>query len=158
MRTIVGAIGAGIVAGCLILLCFAGFNGPILHTPGFTLAGIFAFDAAALVGKAALAGGAGYVALGIVLHFLVSIGWAVGYALLAPRQHQLITRPIASGAGFGLVVYFAMQLVLVGANLYRTPTPGELGIALLAHLVFFGMPIAFLIGRAAAPSLAANAG
>lgn len=150
-RTVVAAIAAGVVAGITIVACFALFNLVLLPTPGFTLGGFFAFDAAALVGKIAYTSDA-YVALGVGLHFAVAIGWAVGYAIVAERQAQLVTRPLISGAAFGLIVYFAMQLVLVAANLYRIPTPGELGIALLAHLVFYGIPVALIVARVERPA------
>jgi uncharacterized membrane protein YagU involved in acid resistance len=149
-RTIIGAIIAGMVAGVTILVCFAVLMPALAPDRNFSLAGTFTFDASVLLGKAAYASDAS-VALGAALHFLVAIGWAVGYAFVAERQPQLVTRPLISGAGFGLIVYFAMQLVIVAANLYRIPTPRELGVALLAHLVFYGMPVAFIVARLRLP-------
>jgi hypothetical protein len=149
-RTIGGAFVAGIVAGVTIVACFAGCNA-VLRTPGFSVAGLFVFDASVLVGKVALTGGA-YVGLGVLLHFAVAIGWAIGYAVVAERQLQLVTRPLISGAAFGVIVYFAMQLVLVAADLYRIPKPGELGIALLAHTVFYGIPVAYMTARFRRPA------
>jgi hypothetical protein len=144
-RMLVGAIAAGGVAGVTMLLCLTVVNA-LLRTPGFSLEGQFRFDAATLFGTAAYTG-KGYAALGVGLHFLVAIGWAGGYALAARRQPQLVRRPLISGAAFGLIVYFAMQLVLVGANLYRIPAPGELDVALLAHLGFYGIPVALITAR-----------
>lgn len=146
-QTLATAVVAGLIAGSLMLTCLALMNLVILHTPGFTLAGLFVFTASALVGPVAYTSDV-YVGVGVVLHFAVSIGWSIGYAALAESQRQLVTRPLLSGAAFGLVIYFAMQLVLVGAGLYRIPTPSELGVALLAHLVFFGLPVALIVGRA----------
>ena len=114
-RLIAGSIVAGCVGSVTIVACIAGFN-LAARTPDFSLANLFAFDASVLVGEAAYAGGA-YVALGVLLHLLVSVGWAGGYAYLAARLQQLVTRPLTSGAAFGLIVYFAMQLVIVAANL-----------------------------------------
>ncbi len=145
-RVVAGAVVAGIAAGCSIVFCFAVMNLVVLHVAGFTLGGFFAFAASALVGTVAYSSGS-YIGLGVVLHFAVSIGWSLGYAVLAESQRQLVTRPWISGAAFGLLVYFAMQLVLVGAGLYRIPAPSELGVALLAHLVFWGVPVALIVGR-----------
>jgi hypothetical protein len=145
-RTIAGASCAGVVAAITIVGCVAVMNLAVLHTPGYSLSAMFAFDASTLVGPVASTGGS-YVALGIALHLVVSIGWAIGYAIVAVREPQLVTRPIISGAAFGLIVYFAMQLVIVAANLYRIPTPSELGTALLAHLVFYGIPVALIVAR-----------
>jgi len=142
-RTITGAFIAGVVGSVTIFGCFAACN---LGAAGFTLPGFFAFDASVLVGKAAYTSDA-YVALGIALHALVALGWAAGYAFLAERLPQLVSRPLTSGAAFGLIVYFAMQLVIVAANLYHIPTPKELGIALLAHVVFYGIPVALIVAR-----------
>ncbi len=146
-RKFVPAVVAGAFAGCTILLCIAVLNVAVLHTPRFTLSGLFAFDASALVGSVAYSG-PGYIVLGVVLHFAVAIGWAAGYLMLSERQPQLVQRPYISGAAFGVLVYFAMQLVLVAANLYRTPHTADLGIALLAHTVFYGVPVAVIIRRA----------
>jgi uncharacterized membrane protein YagU involved in acid resistance len=148
-RTIAGAIIAGIVAGGTILAGFAAFA--LVLGSAFTLAGMFQFDASALVGKAAYTGNA-YVALGIALHFLVAIGWAVGYAWAAERQPQLLTRPLISGAVFGLIVYFAMQFMLFAANVYHNPTLGEFDSGLFAHVVFYGIPIALINARFCRPS------
>jgi hypothetical protein len=107
---------------------------------------LFEFTAAAAVGKAVI-GNAAYVPLGVVLHVLVSIGWALGYAYAAQHELQLVRRPVISGLGFGLVVYFAMQLVLVQANLFEAPTPASVGLGLLGHCVFFGLPLALVVAR-----------
>jgi hypothetical protein len=145
-RTIAGAVIAGAVAGVTILACIALFDLFLLPVPGFTLAGLFQFDASALVGKAAYASGA-YVALGVVLHFLVAIGWAAGYAWAGERQRQLTTRPLVSGTVFGIIVYFAMQFMLFAANVYHNPTPLEFDVGLIAHVVFFGIPVALINAR-----------
>ncbi|GAC1533133.1 MAG: hypothetical protein NVS2B17_00420 [Candidatus Velthaea sp.] len=105
------------------------------------------FNASVLIGKAAFTSPT-YAALGLALHFLVSIGWALGYAYIAERQSQLVTRPWISGAGFGLVVYFAMLIVLVAANAYHPPKPADVGTGLIAHIAFFGIPVALIVARA----------
>jgi uncharacterized membrane protein YagU involved in acid resistance len=144
-RLVVGGLIAGLSGALTILVPTVALN---LAAPGTapSLPTIFAFNASTLVGKAAATSG-DFVALGGLLHVLVALGWAVGYAVLARTQTQLLTRPLISGAGFGLIVYFAMQLVIVAANEYRIPTPAELGLALLAHLVFYGIPVALIVAR-----------
>jgi hypothetical protein len=145
-RTIAGAVIAGAVAGVTILAGIAAFNLILLPVPGFTLGGLFQFDASALVGKAAYTSGA-YVALGVILHFLVAIGWAAGYAWAAERQRQLLTRPLVSGAVFGVIVYFAMQFMLFAANVYHNPSPLEFDVGVIAHAVFYGIPVALISAR-----------
>lgn len=145
-HSIVAGIVAGVAGGLLIFLCLAYGYANVLHAPGFTLAGFLAFDASVLLGKGMFTDPAA-PAIGLALHFLTSIGWAIGYAYMAERQPQLVTRPFVSGAVFGLVIYFAMQIVVVAANAYHQPTPAELGVSLLAHIVFYGIPVAVVVAR-----------
>jgi hypothetical protein len=149
-RTIAGAIIAGLAAGATILAGLALLALLVLPEPGFTLAGLFQYDASALVGKAAYSSGA-FVVLGAGLHFLVAVGWSVGYAWAAERQRQLLTRPLISGAVFGIVVYFAMQFMLFAANVYHNPSVLEFDAGLIAHAVFYGIPVALINARFCRP-------
>ena len=143
---ILAGLAAGIAGGVLIdLFLFAVELAG--GTPAARLAGNFAFIAATLLGPGAYASPAA-VPLGVVLHFAVSVGWALGYVYLVRSQPQLLTRPIISGAGFGLTVYVFMQIVLLTAGQYHRPSPGVLGTQLAAHLVFFGIPVALIVSRA----------
>ncbi len=109
--------------------------------------GTFAFITSVLLGPSAL-GSPAAVPLGVVLHFCVSIGWALGYVYLTRSQPQLITHPWISGAVFGLVVDMFMNLVLLAAGMYHTlPSREDLTIALLAHVVFYGMTVALVASR-----------
>jgi uncharacterized membrane protein YagU involved in acid resistance len=109
-----------------------------------TLLGSFAFVSSVLIGPSAYSNPAA-VPLGIVLHFCVSIGWALGYVYLTRTQRQLIDHPWISGAGFGLVVYVFMQLVLLTAGVYHRPSsPEELTVQLVSHIVFYGIPVALV--------------
>jgi uncharacterized membrane protein YagU involved in acid resistance len=111
--------------------------------------GSFAFVSSVLLGLRAYANPVVAVPLGIVLHFCVSVGWALGYVYLTRTQRQLIEHPWISGAAFGLVVYVFMQLVLLTAGVYHRPSsPEELTIQLVAHIVFYGIPVALVASRA----------
>jgi hypothetical protein len=146
-RSLAGGIVAGLIGGCLLGACIVGMTGALGYDPGRGLANFFAFDAAALVGKAAYTSAA-YVALGVVLHFLVAASWAVGYAYLAERMPQLVSRPVLSGAMFGLIVFFATEVVLIEASLFTAPKPAELLILLFGYLGCYGVPVAWIVARA----------
>ncbi len=62
-------------------------------------------------------------------------------------QPQLLSRPWISGAGFGLVVYVFMQIVLITAGQYHRPAPAVLGESLVGHLGFYGIPVALVTSR-----------
>ncbi|MEA2687947.1 MAG: hypothetical protein QOD51_554 [Candidatus Eremiobacteraeota bacterium] len=137
---VAGVAGGVLIDAFLFAVQLAGGS-----TPG-QLLGNFVFVAATLLGPGASAT-ASAVPIGIVLHFCVSIGWALGYVYLARTQPQLVTRPWVSGAGFGLVVYVFMQIVLLTAGQYHRPMPGVLGTQLVAHIAFYGIPVALIVSR-----------
>jgi hypothetical protein len=144
-RQTVAAIVAGLVGAVLIHACLL-LIGPAL-SPGLALTpgALYTFIAAALVGRAAAAADPHFVWLGVGLHLVVSLAWAFGYVYAARSVGQLLRRPLISGLGFGLVIYFVMLVVLLAANLYTKPTPGDVGIGLLANCVFFGLPVALIV-------------
>jgi len=140
--TVAGVVGAILIAACVYFAQVA------VLAPGvpFTLVQLFQFDASVLVQKVAYSDPS-YALFGAFLHLLVSVGWGIGYAYMAERQPQLIGSPFRSGLAFGLVVYFAMQLVLVAGNLFRQPTPAGFGMQLVEHCLFFGVPVAYVVAR-----------
>lgn len=114
---------------------------------GTAIAQTFTFIASVAIGPSAYRNPGSAVPLGIVIHFCISIAWAFGYVYLVRAQPQLITRPIVSGLVFGLVVDAFMNIMLIMAGVYHRPSPGVLGISLLAHCVFYGVPVAVVVSR-----------
>jgi hypothetical protein len=92
-----------------------------------------------------------YAVAGLAIHFLVSIGWAGGYAYFVQTQPATNRRWIAAGAAYGVVVYVLMQLILLGSGHFTPPpTPTAFVNILIAHVVFFGIPVAYVV-RALSP-------
>jgi hypothetical protein len=151
---IVAGVIAGIAGGVLIEL----FYFATMLRGGNAVGGLlvsFAFVAATLLGPGAY-GNPAAVPIGILLHFCVAIGWALGYVYLVRQQPYLLTRPWISGLGFGIVVYVFMQIVLLTAGQYHRPSsPVELEIGLVAHLVFYGIPVALVTSRLLRPPVSA---
>jgi hypothetical protein len=148
--TVTAGLVAGIAGGVLID-AFVFAMQLAAGTPPGMLSANFVFVAAALLGPGA-GGNPAAVPIGIVLHFCVAIGWALGYVYLARTQPQLVTRPWVSGAGFGIVVYVFMQIVLLYAGQYHRPMPEVLGTQLVAHIVFYGMTVALIVSRLLRPA------
>lgn len=142
---IVAGLAAGIVGGILIQLFLFAVQ-LAGGTPPEQFAGDFAFIAASLEGPGASASPA-LVAIGIVLHLCVSVGWAVGYAYLARTQRQLVTRPLISGIGFGVVVYIFVQIVLLTAPQHHGPAAGSIATQVIAYTIFYGIPVALIASR-----------
>lgn len=139
---IVAGITAGVVSGVL-LAAFAAFAD---SRAGIPLGSTYTFLAAS-VGGSALGDGTAGVPAGVVVLFGGTILWAFGYLYAARRQPQLLTRPLLSGAGFGVIVWFVMQIVLVGAGHYTAPTIYTFDRDMVAFIVFFGIPLAFTASR-----------
>jgi uncharacterized membrane protein YagU involved in acid resistance len=144
---IVAGLAAGIVGGILIQLFLFAVQ-LAGGAPPDKIVGDFAFIASAMEGPGAGAYASPLiVAIGIVVHLCISAGWAVGYAFLARTQPHLLTRPLISGAGFGLIVYIFVQIVLLTAPQHHGPAAGSIATQLLAYMVFYGIPVALIVAR-----------
>ena len=125
-------------------------------TPAGKLAENFALIVAALLGPGAAANPAA-VPIGILLHFCVAVGWALGYVYLVREQSQLLARPWISGAGFGLIVFIFMQIMLILVPQDRRPMQAAIATQLVAHVVFYGIPVALVVARLLGRSQSAEA-
>ena len=139
----------GLIGGALDLtfaLCWAGYN-------GVSPMALLQIVASGAFGAAAREGGMPMAAAGAVCHFGLSLLWATLFAYAARRIAWLRTRPLLIGALFGIVVFFAMRLVVLPLSAYPNPVhftmPGAL-YDLLSHMVLFGVPIAWCRARFAA--------
>jgi hypothetical protein len=139
---LVAGAGAGIVSG-ITLAAFAAFAEV---RAGLPVTNTYTFLAAA-VGGNTLTDGPWTVPLGVAVLFAGTILWAFGYIYAAQKQPQLLNRPLISGAGFGVIVWFVMQAVLVGAGHFTAPTIYTFDRDMVAFLVFFGIPLAFTASR-----------
>jgi hypothetical protein len=134
---------AGIVGGVTIdayILATAALT----HGPGPQQ--LYTFIASALVGRAAYTL-PGMVWLGVVAHAAISIGWGVGFAYAAATSPQILARPYVSGFFFGVVVYTIMQLLTVTTGVARMPTTSQALAGIVAHTIFFGIPVALIATR-----------
>jgi len=88
--------------------------------------------------------------LGLLVHVVVSIGWAGGYAYLASTQTYLNARWLISGVFYGFMVYIFMMLIQLGAHIFVFPANADVVLnAVIAHCVFFGLPVAFVVAKTA---------
>lgn len=114
---------------------------------------ILKFVASGLLGPSALAGGAAVAALGLLLHFAVATMWSAVY-LAADRNLPPLRRltsdtygTLAVGLTFGVLVWFAMQYVVLPLSGAR-PTPitsPSFPLQLIWHTAGVGLPIVLLM-------------
>jgi hypothetical protein len=103
------------------------------------------FIASTVLGKSALAD-PGSAPIGACIHLIVSLGWAGGYAYIAQAHPATTKRWLVAGIVYGLVVYTIMQVILLADNNFTyPPTPNAFINALVAHAVFFGLPVAYIV-------------
>lgn len=96
-----------------------------------------------------------YAVAGAAISLLVSIGWAGGYAYFTNAQPATNRHWLVAGAAYGLIVYVLMQLLLLGSGRLIPPAnPTELVNAVAAYVVFFGIPVAYVV-RALTPPVPA---
>jgi hypothetical protein len=102
--------------------------------------------AVAALGPGAL-GGPASVFIGAAIQLCIAIAWALGYVSLLRSQPQLIARPWLSGACFGLIVYFFVQIVLLTAGVYHTPQQTQLVVDVVAYVGCYGIAVALVASR-----------
>jgi len=138
------AIVAGI-CGCIALDLFL-WIGTVVPARS-SMPRMWQYVASVLVGPTAFTSPS-YAALGAATQLAISIGWAGGYAYFAATRPATNRHWLVAGASYGIVVYALMQLILLaGGHFQGPPTPNAFVIAVVAHVVFFGIPVAYVVHR-----------
>ncbi len=137
----------GSIGGALDLafaLAFAAANGMppvrLLQTVG-----------SGLLGSAAYEGGLPAAALGFAAHFALSYMWAALFVVVAAAMPRLLARPLLAGILFGVLVFFAMRLVVLPLSAFPHPVSFKAlsaSLDLLSHMFLFGLPIALAASKA----------
>lgn len=108
---------------------------------------VMQWDASNALGAAAYQGGWATAALGTLMHFVVSIVWATLFIIAATRYRWLTAQPVLSGTWLGIVAMAVMRVVIHFGHAVVRPFPSfEYFLNLLvAHVVFFGVPVALIV-------------
>jgi hypothetical protein len=117
---------------------------------GIALPRIFQSVAAGLLGEASFEGGAATAALGLCLHFFIATSMSLAYYLVATRWPLLRASPVVCGALYGLLCYAIMNYVVLPLSAAGggSRDPLWVGLSLLVHAFFIGVPIALCTSRA----------
>lgn len=106
--------------------------------------------ASGILGKPAYDGGAATAALGVLLHFVIATGACLVFYLLSRWLPMLTRRPWLWGPLYGVGVYLVMYRVIVplSAAPFRFPFAIRgIVLALIAHTLLVGLPIALAVSR-----------
>lgn len=146
-RLAVVAVVAGLCGAVLIDLYLIVTETFVIHNATPLL--VMQWDASNALGMAAYAGGWKTAALGTLMHFAVSVIWGVLYVAAAVRFRWLVTHPVAGGVLLGVVAMSVMRAVIHLGHAIVRPFPNALSFSniLIAHVVFFGIPVALVTSR-----------
>jgi hypothetical protein len=117
---------------------------------------LFQWDDSNIVGPSAFNGGWGAAGLGFFFDFIVSGVWAACFLVLYNNVAAVRRSTAAYGLLFGVIVMLVMGYVVVPLGHAEQPSNTLAGLIdrLIAHTVFFGLPLALtvraVISRAAA--------
>src|SRR5579872_1754306 len=141
----VNMIAAGVAAGVTGGVLIDAFLAVVNHMSPIA---IWQFVASGLVGGVAFTSPS-YAVLGFIMHFVISIAWALIYGAAALRAPALVQRPVLSGLLYGVVVMLGMTMLLAIKHLGPAGVPDALTLAknLIGHTVFFGLPVALTIAK-----------
>jgi len=110
---------------------------------------VLQFIASGLEGKAAFAQGWAGAALGLALHYAISLGWVALFVVIVRAAPRLLRWAWVFGVVYGLAMYAVMNFVVL--PLTRVPRHGySHGASLIngtAALVVFGVLLAMLCRR-----------
>jgi hypothetical protein len=141
-----GGLAVGVLDGmAAVILSIVYGRGPKIMFQGI---------ASGLIGRDSFEGGWATALLGMSLHFLIAFIWATiyyGASLILPA---LIRRALICGPIYGVVVYFAMQIIVLPLSAIRKDpfsfgTPSQMLRQIIVHIICVGLPIALLARRAA---------
>lgn len=137
---------AGLAAGAIDLA----FNVNKALNVGTSVSRPWKGVAAALLGKdAVIHGGDSMAIIGVGLHFVISIGAAAIYYLVAKRQGWLVRHPFLSGLVFGISFFLAMNYVILPLSVIGHPLyvgAETIATALPGHIIMIGLPISMIVG------------
>jgi uncharacterized membrane protein YagU involved in acid resistance len=126
---------------------------------GNSPARMFQTIARGLLGQASYAGGWATVLLGVALHVLIAFIWAAIYNGASLKIPALIRRAALCGPIYGVVVYFAMQIIVLPLSAIRSAPFAFAGnlkgmlIGIITHIICVGLPIALMARRFARSSI-----
>jgi hypothetical protein len=134
------------VAGTLDLasaFVFAGLTG---MSPGAVLR----YVASGPFGDGALAGGAGWAAAGLGVHYAIMAVMAAAWLAAARRVPLLVRHPVVPGLLYGVALWGIMYWVVKPLRWPAAPLPHTawgIGNALFSHCILVGLPLAVIAAR-----------
>lgn len=146
-RAVTAAIAGGLSGAALIDLYLV-VTEPLV-VKGVTPQLVMQWDASNFIGAAAYHGGWATAAFGTLAHGCVSLIWGAIFVVAALRLRWIISHPLWSGIMLGVAAMAVMRAVIhLGHAVVRPfPTVWLFVYILVAHVGFFGIPVALVATR-----------
>jgi uncharacterized membrane protein YagU involved in acid resistance len=114
-----------------------------------TAVALFQWDASNALGAGAFEGGLATATLGLLMDVPVSVAWAAVFVLLVQRVAAARAHPAVAGTIFGVLVMVVMHWLVVPLGHAHLGPSAALPLLneLVAHTVFFGLPLALVASR-----------
>lgn len=110
---------------------------------------IFKYISSGVLGTDAFTGGTGIVLMGLLLHYIIAVSFAVLFCILYYNVKLLSNHKIFTGIAYGIFIWAIMNLIIVPFS--RTPkSPFDTSHALKEMLILIfmiGLPLSFFTGR-----------
>jgi len=135
---------AGIIGGILIDAFL--YVTQVMPAHG-SIFGLWQFVASTALGPSAFAN-PNSAWLGLFMHVCTSIAWGVAFSYVAHTRPGVSDHPYISGLVYGVIVMIIMDIVLMVSKSFAPPTMQNTLIALIAHCIFFGLPVSLYVSRA----------
>lgn len=144
---------AGVVAGLLDIVFAWVFWAWKANVPGVR---VLQSVAAGVLGGASFSGGSRTAALGLTLHFAITLAMSAAYFHAARFWPTLEQRPWLWGAVYGVGLYLWMRFAVVPLSAAMPPSKDAAWtvLSVAAHIALVGWPIAWLARLAARAPLA----
>ena len=94
--------------------------------------------------------GAGWPAVGLLVHFGIMAAMAAGYMIAAKRVPALLQRPIVAGLAYGVLLWMIMYWLVKPLRWPDAPLPRmlyDVANALFSHCALVGLPLALIARR-----------
>jgi hypothetical protein len=134
------------VAGTLDIVSAFVFAGMAGMSPGAVLR----YVASGPFGDAALAGGAGWAAAGLGVHYAIMSVMAAAWLFAAAWVPALVRHPVTAGLLYGVALWGVMYWVVKPLRWPAAPLPHTawgIGNALFSHCILVGLPLALIAAR-----------
>jgi uncharacterized membrane protein YagU involved in acid resistance len=139
---------AGLICGTADVIIYHWFVQNVLG--GVPLISLYQYIASGALGESAFAGGIATALLGVLFHYIFSILIA-GVLILSANRIPLLQRYNIPGSllyGFGVFIVMNMIVTPLSATPpLPTPTTPQLIVAILNHILIFGLLLGILVRR-----------